>query len=120
MHTAAAAPNKAADVVGWAHDFLRLTWDEVGGMLGTTGRTVQRWRDHEMVPSRESEERLDAADELRFWLRTVFAGDEAAAREWLHTRLLDLRGKTPMHAIKAGQLAKISEFLATFHSGAFI
>lgn len=120
MGTAPAAMSKAADLVEWAHDFLGLTWEEVGAMLGTTGRTVQRWRDQETVPTRGNEERLDAVDELRFWLRTVFADDPAAAQDWLRTRLLDLQGKTPLHAIKAGQVEKISEFLATFHSGAFI
>lgn len=115
-----AAMTKAAETVEWAHDFLGLTWEEVGAMLGTTGRTAQRWRDLEAVPSRENEERLDGVDELRFWMRTVFGGDDAAAQEWLHTRLLELRGKTPLHTIKAGRWEKITEFLATFDSGAFI
>jgi hypothetical protein len=120
MGTASPARNKAAEVVEWAHDFLGLTWEEVGATVGTTGRTVQRWRDQANVPGRESAERLDAVDELRFWIETVFEGDRDSAHEWLHTRLVDLKGKTPMHTIKAGEVATISEFLATFHAGAFI
>jgi hypothetical protein len=119
MTTLSATTNRASETVIWAHDVLGLTWEEVGVMLGTTGRTVQRWRDREVVPGREGEERLDALDELRFWIDTVFEGDAEAAQDWLRTRLLDLRGKSPLHAIKAGEFEKISEFLATFHAGAF-
>lgn len=120
MPPATAAPSKAADIVEWAHDRLGLTWGEVGDVLKTTGRTVQRWRDGDAAPGRTNEARLDALDEFRFWLRTVFEGDEDAAREWLDTRLLDLNGKTPLHALKAGKIAKVTEFLATYHAGAFI
>ena len=88
-------------------------------MLRTTGRTVQRWRDGEVAPGRTNEARLDALDEFRFWLRTVF-DDQDAAQEWLETRLLDLNGKTPLHALRAGRVAKVNEFLATYHAGAFI
>lgn len=115
----AVAQNKAAELVEWAHDFLGLTWPEVGAMLDTTGRTVQRWRE-DTLPSREADVRLDQLDELRFWLNTVFEDDDAAAEQWLRTRLLDLRGKTPLHAIKAGRMGQIAEFLATFHTGAHI
>jgi hypothetical protein len=120
MKTLSATTNRASETVIWAHDVLGLTWEEVGVMLGTTGRTVQRWRDREVVPGREGEERLDALDELRFWIDTVFEGDPEASQSWLRTRLLDLRGKAPLHAIKAGEFEKISGFLATFHAGAFV
>lgn len=109
----------ASSTVQWAHDYLDLTWDEVGTMLGTTSRTTQRWRDRETAPNRTHSERLEALDELRFWIEEVFE-DESAARDWLQTRLVDLGGKTPLQRIKAGDIRTISEFLATFHVGAHI
>jgi hypothetical protein len=120
VKTVAPAKSKAADAIVWAHDFLGFTWEQVGHMLGASDRTVQRWRDYEVAPSREHEERIDALDELRFWVDTVFERDSEAAHDWLNTRLLDLKGKTPLHEIKAGRIERISEILATFHTGAFI
>lgn len=120
MATTTVAQSKTAEIVDWAHDFLGLTWDDVGSVVGTSGRTVQRWRGYDASPARETQPRLDELGELRFWLETVFKNDNRAAQEWLHTQLLDLRGKTPLQAIKVGQIGTIVEYLATFHTGAFI
>lgn len=115
-----AASRKAESTVAWAHDALELRWEEVADILGTTSRTLQRWRQHGATPAREHAERVQKLDELRFWLETVFNGEGDQAREWLHTRLLDLHGKAPMEVIRQGRLEKIIEFLATAHEGAFI
>ena len=52
-------------------------------------------------------------DELRFWLDTVFAEDHEAADAWVRTRLLELRGKTPLVLVKRGELDRVIEMLAT-------
>ncbi len=110
----------AETVIEWAHDALGLTYDEIGGVLGATGRTVTRWRDRRHVPQREKEARIERLDELRFWLETVFSGDTEAADGWLRNRLLELRGKTPLFLVKRGDLDRVIELLATYEAGAFV
>lgn len=120
MAPAHVVAEKWAATVEWAHDELGLTWDEIGAALGTSGRTVQRWRDQDSVPSREHAGRIEKLDEVRFWLETVFEEDTERMHRWLHRRLLDLRGRTPLEAIRQGESDRIAEFLATKHAGAFI
>jgi hypothetical protein len=111
---------KAESTIEWSHDVLQLTWEEVAEILGTTSRTLQRWREQGTTPLRDNAEKAEKLDELRFWLETVFQGDLDRARVWLDTRLLDLRGKTPMDMIRQQRLDRVIEILATAHEGAFI
>jgi transcriptional regulator with XRE-family HTH domain len=111
---------KSVIIVEWLHDELGLTYEDIGTLLGTSGRTVQRWKDQDTLPSRENLRKLEKVDELRFWLATVFGDDTERMHRWLATRLLDLRGRTPLEAIREGETERIIEFLATFHEGAFI
>jgi uncharacterized protein (DUF2384 family) len=114
------ASRKAESTVQWSHDVLELTWEEVADILGTTSRTLQRWREQGTTPLRENAERVEKLDELRFWLEAVFEGDWERARSWLNTRVMDLRGKAPMELIRRRRLDKVIELLATAHEGAFI
>jgi hypothetical protein len=101
------ASHKAESTIEWSHDVLQLTWEKVAEILGTTSRVLQRWREQGTTPLRENAEKVEKLDELRFWLETGFEGDWERARQWLNTRLLDLRGKTPMHgALRASHLSQ--------------
>lgn len=120
MGPAHAVAEKSVIIVEWLHDELGLTYEEIGALLGTSGRTVQRWKDQNTLPSRENVRKLEKVDELRFWLATVFSDDTERMHRWLSRRLLDLRGRTPMEAIRQGETERIIELLATFHEGAFI
>lgn len=120
MGPANVVAEKSVMLVEWLHDVLGLTYEEIGALLGTSGRTVQRWKDQDTLPSRENARKLEKVDELRFWLATVFGEDTERMHRWLSKRLLDLRGRTPAEVIRQGELERIIEFLATFHEGAFI
>jgi hypothetical protein len=50
----------------------------------------------------------------------VFEGDWEQARNWLNTRVMDLRGKAPMELIRQRRLDKVIELLTTAHEGAFM
>lgn len=112
--------NRTLRVLEWAHDELGLTWDEVAGALDASTRTLQRWREGETAPSRENLRALEELDELRFWLETLFEDDPDAATEWMSTRLVDLRGKTPLQALRAGHTETLNAMLATVHAGAHL
>ncbi|MBA2670464.1 MAG: DUF2384 domain-containing protein [Gemmatimonadetes bacterium] len=104
----------------WARETLDLSMEELGQVIGTTRRTVQRWRARESLPSPEHREKLDEMGELRYWLETVFEKDVDAAHSWLTTRLPSLRGQTPISHIRKGRIKEIVGILAAFESGAFI
>ena len=112
--------DRTESVIEWAHDTLGLTYEEIGDAVGTTGRTVLRWRDRRHAPQRRNEAQIERLDELRFWIGTVFEEDEEAANAWLRTRLLELRGKTPLAVVKRGNLDPVIEMLATYEAGAFV
>lgn len=59
------AQPRAVDLAEWAHEFLSLAWHEVGEMLGTNARAVQRWRKG-TLPSRDARIRLGQLENLRF------------------------------------------------------
>lgn len=108
------------DTIDWAREDLGLTWEELGAALRTTGRTAQRWRDDATSPSKEAAARLAELDKVRFWASIVFANNAPTMRSWFNRRILDLNGRTPLEAIHQGEAAKIADFLATQHTGAFI
>lgn len=115
---------KAVETLEWFHA-LGLTWEDVASALDTSTRSIQRWREHATAPSRESLDAIERLDELRFWLCKVFDVDaptegEEEMVEWLHTRLEDLRGKTPREALLAGRAEYLIEMLAGAHTGVFI
>ena len=114
---------KAVETLAWFHA-LWLTWEEIAEALDTSSRSIQRWREHETSPARESLKAVERLDELRFWLCKVFdtevPEEDGEMIEWLHTRLEDLHGKTPREALLAGNVELLIEMLASVHTGAFI
>lgn len=112
--------HKTEAVITWAHDRLDLTFEAIGEAMGTSKRTILRWRAGEVAPRRKNEERLARLDELRFWLLEVFGEDQEAADRWLDTRIRDLDGKTPQEAILGGGVERVTELLATYETGAFV
>jgi len=107
---------KALETLNWYHATLALTWEDVAEAVGISSRTVHRWRELETSPSGESLKSIER-------LETVFEPPEYGideARAWFHTRVRELRGKTPREALLAGKAEQIIEILATAHAGAFV
>ncbi len=102
-----------------AREKLHLTYTDVGRALGTTLRTVERWRGHKSSPSADSRESIEQLRELLYWLDTIFETPDDAM-DWLTRQLPGLRGRTPISYIRRGDLERINEILATYEAGAFI
>lgn len=107
-------------LVEWCHETVGLTYAEVADAIGVSERTLHRWRASEAAPARTARDRLDQLEELRFWLDKVFERDVDDATEWLQKRLVDLHGKSPQHLVRDGKFERVTEMLATFHTGAFM
>lgn len=113
---------KALETLDWYHADLGFTWDEVAEAAGASVRTLQRWREQESAPSRDKLHGIERLDELRFWIDQVFSAPDYGmreAQEWMHTRLEELRGKTPFEVVQAGNVERLIEMLATVQTGAF-
>jgi len=126
MPTTATPPTprheKALETLDWYHADFGFTWDEVADAIGASVRTLQRWREHESAPSRDKVQGIERLDELRFWIGQVFSAPDYGTREaqgWMHTRLEELKGKTPFEVVQSGEVERIIEMLATVQTGAF-
>ena len=114
--------SNALETLNWYHSELAFTWEDVADAVGVSTRTLHRWRDSETSPSGDSLKAVERLDEVRFWITRVFGHPEYGvdpATEWLHTRIEELRGKTPREVLVAGKAERLIEILATAHTGAF-
>jgi uncharacterized protein (DUF2384 family) len=118
MATAEAEIQAIDETLNWAHDEVGLTYDQIGGILAVSERTLRRWRHEQQVPRPRQKERIEDLRELKHVLREVFP--EPGARElWLHSPSGLLRGRTPISLLRRGQVSRVASALATLESGAF-
>lgn len=118
MATADIEARMLDDTLAWAHDGLRLTYDEIGGILDVSDRTLRRWREHRHLPRARQRERIEDMRELRHLLQQAFPRPEHRD-EWLHSPSAVLRGRTPISLLRSGKIARVVDALATLESGAF-
>lgn len=118
MSTAQIEIHTIGETLTWAHDEMGLTYDQIGGILEVSGRTLRRWRHDNQEPRPRQKERIEDLRELKYVLREVFPEPEAR-EQWLHSPSKLLRGRTPMSLLRRGQVARVASALATLESGAF-
>lgn len=106
------------ETLSWAHDELGLTYDQIGGILDVSERTLRRWRNDGNTPRLRHKERIEDLRELRHLLGEVFPEAEGRA-QWLHSPSGLLRGRSPISLLRAGQFSRVVGALATLESGAF-
>jgi hypothetical protein len=91
-----------------AHDRLRLSWADVGAIVGVDESTIHRWRSGTSVPRPMARSRLAQLQETLDLLRRVFAGPDLA-RQWLtEKRPRGLGGTdTPLAVMRAGRIDRV-------------
>jgi len=104
--------------VEWARQALELTDPEIAQTLGVDRKTVQRWREHQSVPSITHRRRMEKLNQLRHLLETSFRTPEAGER-WLHTPSPGLQGRTPLAVLTEGDVDAVLQLLGTLAAGAF-
>ncbi len=100
------------------HDF-GISTDVLARILGTTVRTIERWRAGESTPQYESRSRLEQLTNVRNHLFETFATREAA-RTWLHTKNRYLGGRTPMEVAQEDGVQSVEAALEALDSGVFV
>ena len=118
MATAEAEVQEIEKTLSWAHDEMGLTYDQIGGILSVSERTLRRWRHLEHAPRMRQKERIESLRELQHLLAEVFP-EQAGRAAWLHGPSRLLRGRSPISLLRAGHVSRVVGALATLESGAF-
>jgi len=98
---------------------MGLSDEELAGALGTTPRTLQRWRKGTGSPPPLARQRLAELLRLQDRVRDTFEGP-GAARRWVRSKSLYLRGLTPADVIREGRLDRAHGCLEVLDSGIFL
>ncbi len=109
----------AEEAVENAHKTFGLSYSEVASVLGVDRRTLLRYRRRLNIPSPKTRASMEKIREIRYLLKEVFNGEEAA-REWLYASVPLLRDRRPIDLMRKGELDQVLSVLAGLHSGAYI
>lgn len=98
---------------------LGTTPEMLAGALGVSSRTMQRWRDGDVIPQAESRTRLLELVRLRDRLLATFVSPEMV-RAWMEQPNRVLGGLRPIEAARVGRLDTIERALEALDSGIFV
>jgi transcriptional regulator with XRE-family HTH domain len=109
-------PRQALDAL---HEGTGLSEEELADALGTSHRTLQRWRAGTAYPQQLARQRLAELLRLQQRVRETFEGADAVHR-WFHSQSRYLGGITPAEAIRVGRLDRAEAALEALDSGVFL
>ena len=106
-------------VIDQAHDRLGLQLKQIALILGADESTLHRWRDEDepVQPSKAYRARLLAFEEFLTELRDAFSSWTVAKRWLWEKHPVPLGGKTPLEALLAGKLERVSALLWSDNNG---
>lgn len=115
--TADDTPTKGRHVVTVSDVFADDIVDtlDVARILGTTSRSVTRWRSGDAAPRRENEERLLELDAVLDLVRQVFPS--GSARRWMRTPVPALDYDKPLDLIARGEWRRVVDVLLATAEG---
>jgi transcriptional regulator with XRE-family HTH domain len=87
--------------------------------LGTSQRTLRRWRSGTAYPQVLARQRLARMLHLQERVLETFDGPDAV-RRWLHSESRLLGGMTPAEALRVGRLDRAEASLKAIDSGVFL
>ena len=96
-----------------------LSDDDVAGALGTTARTLKRWKVNAAYPQQAARHKLARLLQLQERVQEAFEGDDAAQR-WAQGASRYLGGITPAEAIRAGRIDRAEAALDAFDAGIYL
>ena len=109
-------PRQALDAL---ENEMGLSEEELAGALGTTCRTLQRWRNGTAHPQQLARQRLAELLRLQERVRGTFEGPDAV-RRWCRSESRYLGGLTPAEVIRVGRLDRAEAGLEALDSGIFL
>jgi transcriptional regulator with XRE-family HTH domain len=109
-------PRQALDAL---EEGMGFSEDELAQALGTSRRTLQRWRIGTAYPQLAARQRLAELLHLYERVQGTFEGMDAP-RRWLHTPSRYMGGVTPAEAVRVGRLDRAEAALEALDSGIFL
>lgn len=106
-------------VVEHVETVLRLTDNELAGVLDVNPRTVVRWKEGASYPQHGAREKLVELEALAGRLCATFTSREAI-QNWLRKDSRYLGGMAPIDALGAGRVDRVNAALEALDSGAFV
>ena len=110
-----AAPDAELDAI---RRVFGISQAEIASILGTTPRTVSRWRTTSAAhvgPRPAAARSLRELAQLRWLLETEIGAD--ASRQWLRAPCAALRGQAPLDALLAGDHERVLGLVITLGEG---
>ncbi len=109
-------PHQALDAL---QEGMGLSEEELAEALGTSRRTLQRWRVGTAYPQQLARQRLAGLLHLQQRVRETFEGKDAV-HQWFHGQSRYLGGITPAEAVRVGRLDRAEAALEALDSGIFL
>lgn len=109
------APSQALEAL----DEMGLSPEELASALGTTPRTLHRWRKGASYPPPLARQRLAELLRLQDRVRNTFEGPDAV-RRWFRSKSRYLRGLTPADVVREGRPDRAHAALDAFDAGIFL
>ncbi|HUZ77216.1 MAG TPA: hypothetical protein VMV93_06495 [Chloroflexota bacterium] len=106
-------------VVDGLEQDLGVPAETLAAALSVDRRTIERWRANQTVPQGKTRERLSELAALRDRLLKVMR-DKNAVHEWLQAESRYLGGFTPVEALKAGRIDRVSADLDGLTGGIYL
>ena len=113
--TSQAAPDAELDAI---RRVFGVSQAEIASILGTTPRTVSRWRSTSaahVAPRPGAARSLRELAQLRWLLETEVG--EGASRRWLRAPNPALRGQAPLDVLLSGDRARVLGLIASLGEG---
>lgn len=98
---------------------LGLTPQDLCGALNISRRTLERWRNGEAYPQRESREKLAELIELNEYFQDGFVSPEDT-RQWVHSKSRYLKWATPAEMIRLGKFDQARGALVVIEHGIYL
>lgn len=98
---------------------MGLSEDELAQALGTSRRTLQRWRTGTAYPQQAARQRLASLLHLYERVQGTFDGPDAVCL-WFHTPSRYMGGVTPAEAVRVGRSDRAEAALEALDSGIFL
>jgi len=98
---------------------LGLTMRDLGVILDTAERPIERWIRDESYPQTQARQRLAELMAFHGHLEAMFTAWEGA-RDWLNSPSRYLAGLTPLEVMRAGRVDRAREALLALSAGVYL
>lgn len=92
---------------------------DLAGALGTSIRTLKRWKANAAYPQQAARQKLARLLQLQENVQEAFEGEDAAQR-WAHAGSRYMGGITPAEAIRAGRIDRAEAAMEAFDAGIYL